>query len=109
MTTYHSVLRAQERLGLNEQSAEKKIKKAYERGKTAEQFTGRERAYLLNRNSDGITSRVYQNSCYIFNPFGFCITVYPLPNWFGKKTRYAGNNRIRNYKKYYTFNCLEIA
>ncbi len=109
MTTNHSLDRAKERLNLNSKAAKRNIYNAYERGQTAESFKSRERDYLTSKCSDGVVAYVYQNNCYIFKTDGTCLTVYPLPVWFGKKMDNKEKVRIRNYKKYYKFNMIKCA
>ena len=52
IASYHSIVRAKERIGYNEKSALKQINRALERGKTAEQFSSKERTYLEGRMVD---------------------------------------------------------
>ena len=100
MATIHSIDRAKERAGLNERRAYKMIDLALERGKTAEDFTSWERDYLLNEGKADTTAIAYNNFCYIVSDEGFCVTLYPLPAWFGKKKHFNGKERIRNMKTY---------
>lgn len=100
MATIHSIARAKERAGLNERRAYKMIDLALERGKTAEDFTSWERDYLLNEGKADTTAIAYNNFCYIVSDEGFCVTLYPLPAWFGKKKHFNGKERIRNMKTY---------
>ena len=46
------------------------------------------------------TAIAYNNFCYIVSEEGFCVTLYPLPVWFGKKKHFNGKERIRNMKAY---------
>ena len=48
----------------------------------------------------------YNNFCYIVNKNGFCVTMYHLPDWFGKKRYYDGKKSIRNIKTYAKNNCI---
>ena len=100
MATVHSLDRAKERAGLNEKRAYKMIELALERGKTAENFTSWEKEYLQRECKDGVIAIAYNNYCYIVNEEGFCITLYPLPAWFGKKKHFNGKEHIRNLKTY---------
>ena len=104
IASYHSIVRAKERLGYNEKNALKQINRALERGKTAEQFSSMERTYLEEK-CDGVTRAIaYNNFCYIVSDTGICVTVFALPTWFGKKKHYAGKEQIRNVKAYSRYN-----
>ena len=100
MTTYHCIERAKERLGLNERKAIKMIELAIERGKTCDEFTSWERNYLEKECRDGSFPVVYNDFCYILSNSCICITLFPLPIWFGKKKRFDGKEKVRNAKKY---------
>lgn len=99
--TYHCMERAKERAGLNEAETIKLIDNAREKGKGAGKFHSKERTYLCNRSSDGKKAIVYNNYCFIFKDNGICITMYPVPDWFGKKQFYKKKKKIRNVKRYY--------
>lgn len=100
IASYHSIVRAKERLGYNEKSAIKQIGRALERGKTAEQFKSCERKYLENIGDQTTYAIAYDNFCYVIGNDGICVTMYALPEWFGKKTYFDGKKRIRNIKAY---------
>ena len=100
MTTIHSLDRAKERLGMNKKVAIKQIRLALERGKTSEEFSSWERNFLGKEAYDGCKAIAYNGYCYIFNDMDICVTMYPLPVWFGKKKHFDGKNRIKNYKSY---------
>ncbi len=100
--TVHSIERSKERLGLNEKRAEKTIQLAIERGKDYTDFnSSRERKYLEQHTDSEVYAVAYNGYCYIINNTGFCITVYELPEWFGKKKQYDGKTKIKNMKAYY--------
>ena len=80
--------------------ANKMIALALERGKTADDFTSWEREYLKGESKGDSIAIAYNNFCYIVNKNGFCVTLYPLPAWFGKKKQFNGKERIRNAKAY---------
>ena len=101
MASYHAIKRANERLGLKVQAAEKEIRKAFLEGMESSEFSSREKEYLSGKEESGITVRVYKGSCYIFSEEGVCITVYDLPSWFGRKRFFDGKTKIRNPKEYY--------
>ena len=92
MCTYHSIQRANERTRYNGNAAVRFVEKGIERGKTAEDFKQDERQYLA--------SVPYNGFCLIISEDGVCVTLYPLPEWFGKKRHYDGKVRIRNAKRY---------
>ena len=100
MTTLHALQRTYERTGFNIETSERFIHNAIRRGKPADAFCSREREYLQSKESKcGCWTAVYNTFCFIFNDVGDCITMYPLPKWFGKKL-YDGKHEIRNVKKY---------
>ena len=100
MATFHSLERAKQRAGLNERRAYKMIDLTLTRGKTAASFKSRERDYLENATQADRVAVAYNNYCYIFSENGYCLTMFPLPGWFGKKKHFAGKERIRNMKVY---------
>ena len=104
MTTYHSIKRTVERTGYNAKASERIIMNAMTRGKNAESFPTREREYLEKTESKGEGCRVivYNGYCFILRD-DYCITMYPLPKWFGKK-QHDGKRKIRDAKKYMRFN-----
>ena len=110
MTSKHSVERAKERLGLNPSMAEHFIRNALTRGKRIEDYRpGKEREWLEQRNSDGFTVLVYNDYCFIVrDEIELCVTLYSLPQWFGKREWYSNKGRIRNYCKYQKFNRCQL-
>ena len=99
--TKHSIDRAMERRNFkNQRAAERNIARAIKNGKRAEDFSSWERSFLLGEARDDCTAIAYNNFCYIVNSQNVCVTLYPLPVWFGKKKRFDGKERIRDYKKY---------
>lgn len=106
MATVHSLERAKERAGINEKKAYKMIDRALERGKRAEDFSSWERDYLREEGKGNATAIAYNNYCFIVSEDGFCLTVYPLPTWFGKKKHFKGKERIRNMKAYSRYSII---
>lgn len=99
--TVHSIDRTMERCNIkNERTAVKHLNLALQRGKRAGDFSSWERAYLSNEAHDNCSAIAYNNFCYIVNELGRCVTVHPLPTWFGKRKRFDGKEKIRDYKKY---------
>lgn len=97
----HSIDRARERCNLKrDKAAMRNIQLAYERGKRAADLTSWERDYLLAEAHGDCTAIAYNRYCYIVSATGVCVTVYPLPRWFGQKKHFDGKERIRDYKKY---------
>ena len=111
MTSKHSIERARERAGLTEEQAARFIRKASERGRTAEEMPRREREYM-ERAETVTNSRAffYNGYFFIFSLDGVCKTLYETPAWFGRKSHYDGKEKIRNIKKYIRFNAdAEVA
>lgn len=103
--TAHSINREKGRRNVKSlHTAKKDIARARERGTCAEGFSSWERSYLNNESRGDCIAVAYNNFCYIFNADGYCVTLYHLPAWFGKKKRFDGKLRIRNYKKYCQIN-----
>ena len=100
MCTYHSIQRANERTRYNGKTAIRFIENGIERGKTAEDFTQDERVFLANCGYDNCTAKAYNGYCLIVSEAGVCVTLYPLPEWFGKKRHYDGKTRVRKAKRY---------
>jgi hypothetical protein len=101
IVTYHGAQRAKERQNLkNPRSVDKNVRLARARGKRAEDCASWERSFLIQESQDDCTAVAYQDFCYIFNSKGACVTLYPLPVWFGKKKAFHGKERIRNYRRF---------
>ena len=99
--TSHAIFRAVERAGLNHSSSERFISKAIEKGKLSADFRGYDRRYLQNKEAKGqCETRVYSSFIFIVDTAGCCVTVYPAPDWFGKKKHFDGKIRISKPKKY---------
>lgn len=97
IVTIHGARRAKERQKLkNPRSVEKNVQRALQRGKRAEDCTSWERAFLRTEARDGCTAVAYNNFCYIINPTGACVTMYPLPEWFGRKKNFGRTAKERN-------------
>ena len=100
MCTSHSIERANERTRFNGKAAIRFIEKGIVRGKTADQFTQKESRYLAGLGRDNCVAKAYNGFCLIVSERGDCVTIYKLPDWFGKKRYYDGKKRIRNVKSY---------
>ncbi|MDE6060874.1 MAG: hypothetical protein K2G31_05330 [Clostridia bacterium] len=98
--TKHSLEKAKERLGINKNKAETMIANALCRGKTAEHFVAWERSFLVQESKNGCRAIAYNGFCYIVSPLNTCITLYPLPSWFGHRKHFDGKEKIRNVKRY---------
>ena len=103
MTTFHALQRTRERTGFNAKTSQRFIASAIKRGKSAETFTAKERAYLQRQEArQGCWTVVYDGYCFIIGNDGYCVTMYRLPQWFGK-IQYDGKQKIRDAKKYMRF------
>ena len=106
MTTYHAIQRVKQRTSLERGSEERFIKNAVARGRGAESFESIEREYLKSYDSaDGCRAVAYNSYCFIIGSNGRCITMFALPNWFGKKRNYHKKSKLRDVTKY-TLGCL---
>jgi hypothetical protein len=101
MTTYHAIERTQERAGYNTERSKKFIANAIKRGQSANSFNSTEREYLqhLERKA-GCRVIAYNSFCFIINKNGICVTMWALPNWFGRKIHCSGKKVIRDTRKY---------
>lgn len=96
----HSISRAKERAGLNIKKAQKLMDLARERGIGCEECRwSLDRQFLANRTNDTAKAVAYNGYCFIFDKVtNNCITMYGLPQYFGKKkkTFYTGR-ALRSY------------
>ena len=99
--TYHSILRTAERANLNQQSAIRMIERAKECGKKSEQFPADERNYMKRLETEGKTVLYHAGYCFVLGDDFICITMFPVPKWFGKKTKHCGKTYVRRPKKYF--------
>ena len=104
-TTKHFLDRAKERSVFKSQAAiERDAWRAYQRGKIAQDFRGREKEYLLKKESYGCQAIAFNGSCYIFSEEAVAITRYSLPDWFGRPVHYNGKQTIRDFRRYCKMN-----
>ena len=98
--TYHSIMRTKERAKLNEDAAKRMIVRAKEYGIPADEFHSEERRYL-ERMEEGEKKVIYYSGyVFVLTSDSICITMFPVPQWFGKRNRFSGKTAIRNVKKY---------
>ena len=100
MCTIHSIQRANERTRYSGRAAERFIQNGITRGKAAEDFSQNESAYLTGLARDNCVAKAYNGYCLIISERGDCVTLYELPEWFGRKRLYDSKTRIRNPKRY---------
>lgn len=105
MTTLHSIERAKERTGMNPRTAEHFMRVAMERGKDKAMFSGEQKRRWLAAKEDacGYKAIVYNGICLIVDR-ETVITLYRVPEWFRRASRYNGKERIRNQAKFEKFN-----
>lgn len=102
--TEHSIERAMERIGLERDAAERFLLNGMVRGKSGEFYSGKEKRFLeTHAKGDRLSSIAYNGYCLVMCDDQVCLTVYALPDWFGKKERYNHKERIRKAKKYMKF------
>ena len=96
-TTAHSLARLKERRHLkNPRSAEKNIEMAINRGRRAKDYSSWEKSYLERIARGKCEAIAYNQFCYIMNAYNECITLFPLPAYFGRKKPYCGKEWIRS-------------
>lgn len=98
--TKHSIIRTEERASVKERVAKRLINNAKERGLAPNCFPLRERKYLESRENEKRIVRYYLGYCFVFSSDFCCITMFPVPQWFGKKVLFQGKTKIRKPKKY---------
>lgn len=100
--TKHGYERAKERQHYNKEQTEKAVLNAIKKGKCAEDFNSRDKAFLDKVSERNSKAYVYNGFCYIIANNNICITTYKLPVWFGKKEHFVGKSKIKNPKKYFS-------
>lgn len=84
MCSLHCLRRSQQRFNTTWDNTVNLVNRAYFRGKTYMDYSGREQEYLRRKgSSDGDVAKVHANRIYIFSSTGLCLTVYGVPSWFG--------------------------
>ena len=103
--TLHSIARAKERTGMNPRAAEHFLRNALERGKDKTMFTCEQKRRWLTakENACGYRALVYNDMCLIVDR-EVVITLYEVPGWFKRASRYSGKERIRNRVRFEKFN-----
>lgn len=110
IVTNHGYERAEQRLGLTKEQADRKIRNVLAKGRDYTKFTSKEKQYLRSQERKGARAFAYDGFCYIIADDNVCITTYRLPSWFGKSRNYDGKTKIKNLKKYnqnYKYHCFE--
>ncbi|MCL2821522.1 MAG: hypothetical protein FWD38_11985 [Oscillospiraceae bacterium] len=106
MTTYHAVQRTQERAGMSLAKAERFIRNAVKRGLSADSFKSIEYEYLKSYDDeDGSRAVAYNSYCFIVSGDNICITMFALPDWFGKNNKNKKKKKLRDVTKY-SLGCL---
>jgi hypothetical protein len=110
MTTFHALMRAEERAGLRKKYAKRLIANAISHGREADNFAGKERNYLLRKGkADGGRVLVHGEYCFIVRDGDRCVTMYPVPDWFekrrngGKRPIISGNNFTRLWTSFHYY------
>ena len=89
MATFHAIQRAEERVKLKRKSAERLITNALQYGRTSSDFIGKEFNYLHRKETVGEARiLVHSQCCFVVNN-NSCITMFPVPSWFGKRRNNA--------------------
>ena len=104
--TYHSIVRAKERIGMNPKAAEHFMRNALTRGKDRTMYTCEQKRQWLEAKEavQGTRALVYNDMCVIISEDEAVITLYEVPGWFRKANRYNGKERIRNQAKFARYN-----
>lgn len=108
-STNHCCERMEQRTKLKGDEAIRFANNAVHKGRNASFYTGKEKRYLEEKERDDISAVTYNGYCFIINKSKeACVTMYELPEWFGRKEHYQGKEKIRNYKKYMRFNSYDL-
>lgn len=100
ITTIHALVRAKDRCKIkNIRSAQRNMTLALQRGKREADCTAQERSYLRDQSRDNCTAIAYNGFCYIVNKRNVCVTILPLPEWFGRNEYRSKRPRIREYEQ----------
>ena len=51
--------------------------------------------------TEGKTVLYHAGYCFVLGDDFICITMFPVPKWFGKKTKHCGKTYVRRPKKYF--------
>ena len=88
----HSIERAKERIGMNPRAAEHFMRNALERGKDKSMFCCAEKRRWLTAKESACGHRalVYNGVCLIVSQDDVVVTMYEVPSWFRKASRYSG-------------------
>ena len=106
MTTYHAVQRTQERAGMSTGKAERFVRNAVKRGLGVDSFKSIEHEYLKSYDTeDGCRAVVYNSYCFVISGEDNCITMFALPDWFGKNNKNKKKQQLRDVTKY-ALGCL---
>ncbi len=89
--TVHAYERSEERMNIwSTDEAFNNAKRAWINGKTVDDYSGKTRRFLLNKeksHDDFTEIRIFKGFCYIFKKNGICVTVYKAPKWMFKPNR----------------------
>lgn len=100
VVTSHGLERGRERRDFNKQKMKREFLFALRNGKSAEDFCGKRRNYMLAKQDRGCYALAYNGFCFIVSSEGECITMYKLPEWFlKKKTIFYGSEE--DYNEYF--------
>ena len=106
MTTLHAVQRTQERAGMSARKAKRFVRNAVKRGLSADSFKSIEHEYLKSYdNKDGCRAVAYNSYCFVVSSEDVCITMFALPDWFGKNNKNKKKQKLRDVTKY-SLGCL---
>lgn len=84
--TFHCEERVNQRSRFNGKTAQRFVENAFKRGKRADNFTSMEASYLRHFERNGLQAYVYSGYLLLANG-DRCVTIFELPNWFGKKSK----------------------
>lgn len=111
--SFHGLTRTMERTGKDEQHSLCLITKAWNKGKTTNEFNLR---WNLMTKKNGpkegshrrmnTEHRVYKGNLFVFSKEGMLITMFPLPEHYYHKLQYRGKERIRHSKRFDRMNSI---
>lgn len=94
MTTYHALYVARDRFGYKADKTDRFVQLAFRNGRRAKDYKAkREKSWLARHCRDGCEAVAYNGKCLIFSGSGDCVTMYDLPQWWGKPNHGYEANR----------------
>ena len=100
MCSGHCFARGYQRFDLSAADVVNITERAYFRGKASGDYSGKESRYLRRKEAcGGCDVRVLAGIIFVFDSLELCVTMYPVPAWFGKERRHAAKRGEDTYEE----------